>query len=546
MKTSAKMTKHSLILLIFFVILPFVSYPENTHFEDVNQTQNKQPLFISRLNKEIVKVQFTVPEKLKTSELIAVKIHLSENSQPEFLQNVEVEHIHVSKDKTSISIFGNTGFFETSQITIGGSEVIGPGKHTFFVDFKVKEDANLGKSFRIEKVELIFTKDENLTFETDESFAYRPAKILREAGQDDVDTYRIPGLVTTHQGTLIAVYDVRYNSSKDLQQNIDVGMSRSVDGGQSWEPMQIIMDMGNWGGRPERVNGIGDPCVLYDNKNDAIWVSGLWMSGATPEDMLWWTSQPGMDPKKTGQFVLVKSTDDGHSWSEPINITEQIKDPEWQLLLQGPGRGITMEDGTLVFPAQFKKDIGEKAIDGGQYTSHSTIVYSKDGGKTWHIGTGAKPNTTEAQVVELEDGRLMLNMRDDRNRKIKDETNGRAVAVTDDLGKTWTIHPTSNSALQEPNCMASIITADVEWNGQKQQVLFFSNPNNKEARINMTIKASLDQGHSWPEEFQVLLNKNQGFGYSCMTMVDENTMGILYEGEKELYFQKISISDIFH
>ena len=62
----------------------------------------------------------------------------------------------------------------------------------------------------------------------------------------------------------------------------------------------------------------------------------------------------------------------------------------------------------------------------------------------------------------------------------------------------------------------------------------------------MTIKASLDQGHSWPEEFQILLNKNQGFGYSCMTMVDENTVGILYEGEKELYFQKISISDIFH
>lgn len=540
------MTKHSLILLIFFVILPFVCYSEETHFEDVNQTQNKQPLFISRLNKEIVKVQFTFSEKLKTSELIAVKIHLSENSQPEFLQNVEVEHIHVSKDKTSISIFGNTGFFETSQITIGGSEVIGPGKHTFFVDFKVKEDANLEKSFRIEKVELIFTKDENLTFETDESFAYRPAKILREAGQDDVDTYRIPGLVTPNEGTLIAVYDVRYNSSKDLQQNIDVGMSRSVDSGQSWEPMQIIMDMGNWGGRPERVNGIGDPCVLYDDKNHTIWVAGLWMSGATPEDMLWWTSKPGMDPNETGQFVLVKSTDDGQSWSEPINITEQIKDPDWQLLLQGPGRGITMEDGTLVFPAQFKKDIGEKAIDGGQYTSHSTIVYSKDGGKTWQIGTGAKPNTTEAQVVQLENGSLMLNMRDDLNRKIKDETNGRAVAETDDLGKTWTIHPTSNSALQEPNCMASIITADVEWNGQKQQVLFFSNPNNKEARINMTIKASLDQGHSWPEEFQVLLNKNQGFGYSCMTMVDENTVGILHEGEKELYFQKISISDIFH
>ncbi|MFW6246338.1 MAG: sialidase family protein, partial [Tangfeifania sp.] len=273
-------------------------------------------------------------------------------------------------------------------------------------------------------------------------------------------------------------------------------------------------------------------------------VAGLWMSGATPEDMLWWASKPGMKPTETGQFVLVKSTDDGRTWSDPINITEQIKDPGWQLLLQGPGRGITLDDGTLVFPAQFKADIGKKALDGGQYTAHSTIIYSKDSGETWHVGTGAKPNTTEAQVVQLEDGSLMLNMRDDRNRRIKDETNGRAVAVTTDLGETWTIHPTSNSALQEPNCMASLIAADVELNGEKQQVLFFSNPNDKEARVNMTIKSSLDGGHTWPEEHQVLLNENQGFGYSCMTMVDDNTVGILYEGAKELYFQKVSVEEL--
>jgi len=138
----------------------------------------------------------------------------------------------------------------------------------------------------------------------------------------------------------------------------------------------------------------------------------------------------------------------------------------------------------------------------------------------------------------------MLNMRDDLNRRVKDETNGRAVAVTDDLGETWTIHPSSNSALQEPNCMASIIDTYVEAEGQKQQVLFFSNPNDKEARINMTIKASLDQGHTWPEEHQVLLNETQGFGYSCMTMVDENTVGILYEGAKELYFQKVPVEEL--
>ncbi|MBL7970832.1 MAG: exo-alpha-sialidase, partial [Prolixibacteraceae bacterium] len=142
------------------------------------------------------------------------------------------------------------------------------------------------------------------------------------------------------------------------------------------------------------------------------------------------------------------------------------------------------------------------------------------------------------------DGSLMLNMRDDRNRKDKGETNGRAVAVTTDLGKTWTAHKSSNSALQEPNCMASIISADIEINGKTQQVLFFSNPDSKTERSHMTIKASLDGGLTWPKEYQVVLNSEAGYGYSCMSMVDDKTIGILYEGVKELYFQKIPVSDV--
>jgi sialidase-1 len=303
------------------------------------------------------------------------------------------------------------------------------------------------------------------------------------------------------------------------------------------------MDMGEYGGLPQNLNGIGDPSILYDHTTGTIWVAALWMSGSAPDKMLWWASQPGMTSQETGQFILVKSTDDGLTWSEPINITAQIKDPAWQLLLQGPGRGITMDDGTIVFPAQFKADIGTKALDGGQFTCHSTIVYSKDQGETWQIGTGAKSNTTEAQVVQLSDGSLMLNMRDDRNRTDKGATNGRAVAVTADMGRTWTVHPSSNSALPEPNCMASLIAADVKIDGIKRRVMFFSNPNDKSERIHMTVKASTDQGLTWPAGNQVELFGPSGYGYSCMTMVDENHVGILYEGVRELYFQKIPVAD---
>ncbi len=97
----------------------------------------------------------------------------------------------------------------------------------------------------------------------------------------------------------------------------------------------------------------------------------------------------------TAQLVVTKSMDDGKTWSAPINITEQVKDPSWYFLLQGPGRGITMDDGTLVFPTQF--------IDSTR-VPNAGIMYSKDRGKTWKMHHLARTNTTEAQVAEVESG----------------------------------------------------------------------------------------------------------------------------------------------
>lgn len=419
------------------------------------------------------------------------------------------------------------------------------GLHYFTVAFTPKHNADISQAFSISKITAGFNGKPNQECTPENSERkIRFGNVMRAAGDDNCHTYRIPGLITTNKGTLIAVYDNRYNNSKDLQEDIDVGLSRSTDGGQTWEPMKVIMDMGEYGGRPQQLNGIGDPCVLYDHNTGTIWVAALWLSGSHKDKMAWWDSAPGMEPGVTGQFMITKSTDDGLSWSAPINITSQIKDPAWQLLLQGPGMGITTKNGTLIFPAQFKADIGVKALDGGQYTSHSTIVYSTDGGTSWHIGTEAKPNTTEAQVVELSDGSLMLNMRDDINRREKGYANGRAVSITRNLGQTWETHPTSNGALPESNCMASLIAADVKVNGKMQKVLFFSNPNHNSRRAHMTIKASLDQGMTWPEEYQLELNEDDGYGYSCLTMIDENIVGIIYEGVRDIYFQKVPVSAI--
>jgi len=504
---------------------------ENQHskISEVLLVPGKIPAFVGKEDQPLydlkIKLEATGSEKIYLEH---VKVQFTATSRTEGVTKMTL----LGKDWQN-PLFGQVGVVKPTT-EISGSAPITPGMNFFTLNFSLKSDIALRHSFEIADVELTFSDNSSLKVVPESRFVCRPAILLRAAGQDQVNTYRIPGLVTTQKGTLIAVYDNRYLASGDLQGDIDVGMSRSSDGGQSWESMKKIMDMGLYNGLPQNQNGIGDPAILVDPASNTIWVAGLWVSGI-PGKSAWNGSLPGMKPGETGQFVLVNSADDGVTWSQPINITEQIKKPEWNLFFQGPGRGIALKDGTLVFPAQYKDS---------QKVPWSTLIYSKDHGKTWSVGTGAKSNTTEAQVVQLPDGSLMLNMRDDRNRTEKGDQNGRAVATTRDLGSTWTVHSSSNSALPESNCMASLLTARVKIGGVEKEVLFFSNPNDKSSRAHMTIKASLDQGVTWPVAYQTELNSADSYGYSCLTMVDDVTIGILYEGTKDLYFQQISVAEL--
>lgn len=499
-------------------------------------------LFLMRLNakesRSMDKVILNFGKDVKMSDIQSVKLYYSgTEARQNYGKNFFAPVNYISSHKPGKTMAANPSYsINKSQVDNPGRKVIlepnqslFPGINYFWVSLQMKPGASL-----LDKVSVDITsiemdgKDAIVHTVSPKNIAHRVGVGVRHAGDDGSDAFRIPGLVTTNKGTLLGVYDVRYNSSVDLQEHVDVGLSRSTDGGKTWEKMRLPLAFGETGGLPAAQNGVGDPSILVDTKTNTVWVVAAWTHGMGNQ-RAWWSSYPGMDMNHTAQLVMSKSTDDGKTWSEPINVTDQVKDPSWYFLLQGPGRGITMQDGTLVFPIQF---IDSKRIP------NAGIMYSKDRGETWKIHNLARTNTTEAQVAEVEPGVLMLNMRDNRG-------GSRAVAITKDFGETWTEHPSSRKALQEPVCMASLISVKAKDNALKKDILLFSNPNTVKGRNHITIKASLDGGHTWLPEHQVMLDEADGWGYSCLTMIDKKTVGILYESSvAHMTFQAVELKDL--
>ena len=467
-------------------------------------------------------------------------------------------------DITKVTLFGaNEKGLPDTGITVGEAVLQGTmatftdhfpvtgDTLTLWVTVTLKEEIDLTHRIGIQCSEIVTDKG-RLRLPDSDAQPLRTGVTLRQHGQDGVHTSRIPGLATSKNGTLMAIYDARYESARDLQGHMDIALNRSFDGGRTWDPMQVVLDRKEWGGMPEKYNGVSDACILVDDRTGDIYVAGLWMhglldaetgkwvEGLTADSTRWlhqWRakgSQPGFGVKETSQFLITKSSDDGLTWSEPINITS-AKKKEWWLFAPAPGQGITMTDGTLVFPSQGRDENG---------TSFSNITWSKDGGETWKTSNPATKNTTECAVVELQDGSLMLNMRDNRNRG-NEEVNGRSVFVTSDLGETWKEHPTSRKALIEPTCMASLHTHRYMEDGVEKSLLLFVNPASTSKRNNITLKVSYDGGNTWPEEKQILLDEYSGRGYSCITSVNDSTLGILYESSQaDMVFQTVSLKEI--
>lgn len=339
-----------------------------------------------------------------------------------------------------------------------------------------------------------------------------------EAGQGGYHTYRIPAIVETTRGTLLAFCEGRLEGQSDAG-NIDLLVKRSTDGGLTWSEASVVWNDG--------ANTCGNPCPVVDRDTGTIWLAMTWNLGTDHErDIMAGTSQ---QPRLV---FMTHSDDDGLTWSEPAEISSTTRREHWRWYATGPGNGIQLtrgeHAGRLVIPANHSDH-----SDASKHPYRSHVFWSDDHGATWELGGVQEDRTNESAVIELGDGSLMQIMRSYHG------TNRRAMATSVDAGATWSSVYLQDE-LDTPVCQASCVR--VAWPTEdKPGLLMFSSPRGRD-RSHMTIWSSIDEGESWQVEREV---EAGSAAYSNLVRLSDTRVGLLYERDsyRTIRWQTFSVND---
>ena len=347
-------------------------------------------------------------------------------------------------------------------------------------------------------------------------------KYIFKSGSEGYNTFRIPSIITTDSGVVLAFAEGRKNSSSDSG-DIDLVLKRSIDGGKTWGDLIIIRD--------DSTNVCGNPSPVIDRKTGKIFLLSTWNRGDDTESEI-----INMTSVDTRRVYVMNSIDEGLSWSKPIEITDKVKKPNWTWYATGPVHGIQIREGSkkgrMIIPCDH--------IEANTKKYYSHIIYSDDGGSSWNIGgTTPQDQVNECSVAEIGKGKLILNMRNyDRTQM------NRKISISNDYGESWgDIY--DDKALVEPICQASILRYSFKGFGRND--LLFINPADKNKRLNMTLRLSNDLGRTWKGEF--LLHEGPS-AYSDITKLRNGNVGCLFEAGKNspyegIVYREVDVRDIY-
>jgi sialidase-1 len=324
------------------------------------------------------------------------------------------------------------------------------------------------------------------------------------AGDEGYRIFRIPAVWTGANQPVLAFAEGRVESRK-ARGNIDIVLRRSLDGGQTWEPMQVVADMGG--------DFCGNPCVVQDPGSGRIWLAFTRSPGdATEEEIVARTKPPTR--------VYVTSSDDaGATWAEPADISAAGRRPSWGWYGTGPGLGLFLrrgDGGRILIPAYHS--------EAGIYRAH--CLYSDDRGATWNLGADVADNTGEPQVVDLPGVGLLMNAR--TSRPADDAT--RTLAISRDRGQTW--QPAEGLApLPERKCQGCLYRAYRSGTNGVHD-LVFTQPHTS-GRVGVEAFLSEDDGRSWPHVATLWRGPS---AYTAMIRAHDGFVNLLVEcGEKDTF-----------
>jgi sialidase-1 len=331
------------------------------------------------------------------------------------------------------------------------------------------------------------------------------------AGKDGYHTYRIPALLVTQQNTTLAFCEGRKTSQND-HGDVDLLIKRSTDGGRTWSAQRIVYEVGG-----DAKITIGNPCPVVDAKTRVIWLPFT---------------------RDNKEVLVTSSSNDGESWSTPINISSTTTKPDWVWVATGPGVGIQLShgphQGRLVIPCDHKRNLAE---DRQEMNSH--MMLSDDRGATWFVSTPIQTGGNECQVIQRDDGSLLVNTR------MQGDWQGyRGIATSQDGGVTWSAI-SQEKQLPCSKCQASLIRYSTTSASGRGRLLFsnpepnFKNGMPSGARVNLTVRSSVDDGATWPTAKKL---HNGPSAYSSLARLADGTVLCLYEGGEKHYRESIQLA----
>ena len=315
--------------------------------------------------------------------------------------------------------------------------------------------------------------------------------LFNASTNDSVACYRIPAIVTAPNGDLIATIDERVPSCGDLKwsKDINIVMRRSEDNGKTWSVIESIVDF-PFG------KSASDPSMIVDQITKEIFLFYNYMNLDTEKDIYY--------------LHVMKSADNGKTWSEPKDITSQIAKPEWHgdFKFITSGRGIQTSDGKLLHCMV--------NLNSGMH-----LFGSDDHGETWFLIDTPIAPADESKVVELVDGSWMVNARGN------DKKGVRYIHTSSDEGKTWTTK--AEPQLTDPGCNASIVRYTAIKDGYTKNRLLFANANSEKGRTNMTVRVSYDEGKTWSDGKTIYKGPS---AYSSLTILKNGDIGLFFEKDE--------------